>query len=127
MPKALVVGATGLCEGPSKDHGGTIKFSAGNSLLAVSGAGAVVTGQEVGLSIAACLHQMPNPAASPPKIPAPCTLTKGATGGISRKLRVQGRGVLLEVATGLATSTDSAEKPTWKITAVGQSLLSVDS
>lgn len=127
MPKILAVGGTGLCDGPSGDHGGQINFSAGSSMLTISGGGAVVAGQEVGLTIASCLHQMPNPAAPPPKVVAPCTVTQGATDGVSRNLTVQGQGVLLEGATGPTTSIDSAEKPTWKINDAGQSLLKVDS
>jgi hypothetical protein len=127
MPKTLAVGATGVCDGSTGDHTGTITFTTGSSLLTVSGAETVVSGQEAGLTIAGCLHQMPNPAATPPKLTAPCTVTQGATDGISRKLTVHGQGVLLEGATGPATTTDAAEMPTWKINSVGQSLLSVDS
>ena len=121
MPKTLVAGATGSCDGPSKDHSGVVTFSAGSSLLTVAGAGAVVVGREVGVTIVGYLHLNKVSGA-----PAGCKVTQGATGGVSQKLTVQGQRVLLEGATGPALNTDPPDVlSTWKMDAAGQALLSV--
>lgn len=127
MQKIIVVGATGQCDGTKGDHRGKITFSKGSDLLTVTGSKAVVVGDETDLDVATCKHEMPNPAAPPPKIAAPCTKTQRATDGISRKLTVRSQGVLLESATGPTKTIDSAEKATWKVTDAAESLLKVAS
>jgi hypothetical protein len=120
MPEVLVVGATAVCDGPLQDHGGTITFSVGRSLLTVSGAAAVVKGQEAGLLVAGCKHQSKAPG------PVPCTVTQQAVAGISTLLTVRSQPVLLEGATGTALNPDDPAA-TWKVSKPGQSLLNVSS
>ncbi len=125
MAYYVVAGAIMQCS-----HGGQSKIPSGNSKLQISSAAAVTFGMELGVSFlpptapptpnnpAPCTKTFPPPASTP----SPCAATLAALSGVSTKLTVDGAGVLLDSATGLATNAaDPAAK--WTVSTPGQQLL----
>ncbi len=113
----VVAGATLKCS-----HGGMAKIPSGNSKLQLGGAAAITAGQEVGVSFAAGSPPCPWVNPSPPGNPSPCTATVKALSGVSLKLTVDGLGVLLDSAQGLATNATDPSA-TWSVANAGQTLL----
>jgi hypothetical protein len=121
---AVVVGAIIKCS-----HGGKSRLHTGNAKLKVNDAKAVTAGMEVGVSFL--------PAGSPPTPdnpapctkmanagpPSPCTATLAATPeGVSTKITVDGKGVLLHTASGPATNANDPNAR-WTISDAGQAIL----
>jgi hypothetical protein len=115
MSLVVVAGAMLQCS-----HGGQITVSAGSSRLTVGGHGAVLAGQEAGLSFASASPPCTNQTTTTPPAPAPCT-TVTATGGTARKLAVGGTPVLLATASGKTTS--AGPPGTWQVSDPGQHIL----
>lgn len=121
MPDVVVVGGVIKCS-----HGGQVRLASGDIRLNVDDNGALVQGQEIGLSFAPATPGViaPCPFATTGG-PSPCTATMAATGGISTKLAVGALGVLLDTASGKAVN---AQDPSavWSIQSAGQSKLGSD-
>ena len=112
MPNVVVMGGKIKCS-----HGGEASLPRSSSKLTVKGVGVVVSGMEMGISFAAtpvpCRHQVGGS-------PSPCTATNPATSGISKKIRVNSLGVLLDTGRGQALNSPMA---TWDLSEAGQNIL----
>jgi hypothetical protein len=95
-------------------HHGTVKLTATQSKLTVAGAKVLVTGDLSSAPIPDC------PIKPPPPTNKPCTAILTAVGGVSTRLKVGGKGVLLETVNG---ATDGTVTPTWSVQDAGQSKL----
>jgi hypothetical protein len=87
--------------------------------MSVAGLGAVVSGMELGISFATTVTPCPHTSGMNP---SPCTATLAATAGISLRLSVDGLGVLLESAQGLATNANDP-LASWSVLSAGQTIL----
>jgi hypothetical protein len=122
MGSVLAVGAIIKCS-----HGGSLKLAQGSSKLSVGGNAVVTAGMESGLSFAV---GSPNVVTPCPKLgpgpafpPSPCASTGSSLPpGVAVKLLVDGKGVLLDSASGLATNPNDPAA-TWSVTSAGQTLL----
>lgn len=122
MAFVVVTGAAIECS-----HRGRVRLSSGNAKLTVDGEAVVTAGQEAGISFApgspGLLVPCPKLAnAGIPPPPSPCSATLAATAGVSLKLTVDGLGVLLDNATGLATNANDPGA-TWSVASAGQTKL----
>jgi hypothetical protein len=127
MPLVLVGGATIQCMHQGVPYGKS-SIPSGDARLAVSGNGALTAGMEAGVSFAPGKPGVLTPCTFPdPKsgAPTPCTATQAALSGASTILAVGGAGVLLDIATGLASNT-ADPAATWKVADAGQQVLSVN-
>lgn len=125
MSFVLVEGAIIQCS-----HGGQLKLSAGDARLSVDGNGAIVFGNEAGLTFGApnapgpdglppCLGQVQPP---PPTGPVfvPC-VTNAAAEGMATKLAVGTVAALLDSASG---TTITPQPPgQWNVVSAGQAKL----
>ena len=122
MGTVLAVGAIIQCS-----HLGSLKLAQGNPKLRVSGNAVVTAGMESGLSFAV---GSPNVVTPCPKLgpgpafpPSPCASTGASLpSGVAVKLRVDGKGVLLDSASGLATNPNDPAA-SWSVASAGQTLL----
>ncbi|HWY76468.1 MAG TPA: hypothetical protein VN281_12670 [Verrucomicrobiae bacterium] len=126
MPKIVVVGGFVECK-----HSGRTKLKSGNAKLKIGGAEVVIAGGEVGVSFMPLTvpPTPPTPDNPAPCIqqtaagtPSPCAITLLATSGISTKIKVDGVGVLLDTASGLATNPNDPSAQ-WTISDAGQALM----
>jgi hypothetical protein len=122
MPQVLVDGATVQCS-----HSGMVSLSGGNTMLSVSGSGAITAGMEVGISFAQGAPGVTTPC--PIKnltsgAPTPCTIVAPASAGASTLLSVGGTPVLLDSAQGQTVNATTGPVP-WSVADPGQQLLSV--
>jgi hypothetical protein len=122
MAFVVVKGAMIQCS-----HQGQVRLTAGNPKLTVDGQAVVTAGQEAGISFApgspglvAPCPKLANAGNPPP--PSPCSATSAATAGLSLKITVDGKGVLLDTASGSTTNLNDP-KATWSVTSAGQSKL----
>ncbi|MFD0277838.1 hypothetical protein ACFVHB_28565 [Kitasatospora sp. NPDC127111] len=116
MPPVLVAGAVIECV-----HGGRYRLPGpGAPALTVSGHGALVMGAEAGRSFAPGSPGLLTPCSfSTAAGPQPCVTAPALPAGLSRKLTVGGRPVLLATANGTSTSNPG----TWLVGDPGQQLL----
>lgn len=75
-------------------HGGSISLHAGQSKLTVNGSKVLVSGDLDGASVSLC-GTTPSPTTSP------CQTFTPSPGGAAQKLKVNGKGVLLETLQGI--------------------------
>jgi hypothetical protein len=99
---------------------GTVQLTATQSKLTVAGAKVVVTGDLTGALISNCIT-----VTDATKGTKQCMMIISAQGGVSAKLKVAGKGVLLDGITG---TTDGIVPPapgiqTWSVQSSGQSKL----
>jgi hypothetical protein len=124
MANVVVAGGLIQCS-----HKGVVKLSGGDARLAIAGAAALTAGMEAGLSFAigapGVLIPCPLAAPSGPPSSSPCNATVTATAGISTQLTIDGRGVLLDTASGRAANANDANA-TWSIAQAGQTILAID-
>ena len=111
MPKILTETSQINCP-----HGGRVQASAGQSKLRVGGSRVLVAGDIVGKQVAACLTS-PVPQAGTLKCLAVATVMPQ---GISTRLRVGGKGVLLDTANGLTNGTVTGAPQSWSIANANQ-------
>ena len=102
----------------SCSHVGTVKLIAGQSKLIVKGGKVLVDGDLNGAMISGCIT-IPDPNTSTVK----CFSISSAIGGVSRKLKVNGKGVLLENIQGQTNGTVSGVIQTWSVQNAGQTQL----
>ena len=110
MPKVLTKGSLLTCA-----HQGTIQLNPSQSKLKVDGQAALVDGDLVGAAISGCT----TPATNSSK---PCTSVVSMIAGAALKLKVDGKGVLLEMANG---QTDGLPAPgnIWNVQSAKQTKL----
>lgn len=96
-------------------HSGTVTLTATQSKLTIAGAKALVDGDLSGALISNC------PIAPPPPTNVKCTAIASAAGGVSTKLKISGKGVLLETVRGNTNGT--VTPTTWSVQNAGQSKL----
>jgi hypothetical protein len=102
-------------------HGGEASFGTGSPKLRVKGKEVVISGMEAVISFAAtCPYKVGNN-------PSPCTATMPATSGsISKKIRVNEQGVLLDTGRGQPVNLGDPGA-TWEVSEAGQNILRASS
>lgn len=100
---------------------GAVQLTATQSKLTVAGAKVLVTGDLTSAPISHCVII----AAPPPPGPlsAKCLMIASAVGGVSVKLKVVGKGVLLETVQGTTSGVLANVVQTWSVQSAGQSKL----
>lgn len=111
MPKVLTETAQIACA-----HMGKVQAVAGQVKLKVQGSRALVSGDLAGKPVAGCATP-PNPNTS--TVPCLSTTSAGAQ-GVSTKLKVNGRGVLLESISGQTSGTVGGTPQTWSVVSANQ-------
>ncbi|HJZ79324.1 MAG TPA: hypothetical protein VKD91_03230 [Pyrinomonadaceae bacterium] len=99
-------------------HAGAVKLTATQSKLTVSGSKVLVEGDLIGAPISGCMT-VPNPNTSTVK----CLSVTSAEGGVAGKLKVNGKGVLLEEVNGKTSGTVSGQVQTWSVQTAGETKL----
>ncbi|HSF49013.1 MAG TPA: hypothetical protein VLA73_11715 [Burkholderiales bacterium] len=99
-------------------HAGSLQLVAGQTKLSVGGAKVLVEGDLNGAAVSACAT-VPDPNTSTLK----CLNVASATGGVAGKLKVGGRGVLLEEIKGSTNGTVGGAPQNWSVQSAGQSKL----
>jgi hypothetical protein len=99
-------------------HLGAVTLTATTSKLTVAGARVLVDGDLSGALINGCSTV---PVSNPPTLK--CLSIVTVEGGVSSKLKVAGKGVLLETVKGKTNGTISGVVQTWSVQTVGQSKL----
>jgi hypothetical protein len=116
MPSVLTESSKVVCV-----HQGSVKLKAGQSKLTVNGSPVLVDGDLAGASISQCLTV---PASAPAPVSIKCTLVASATGGVATKLKVQGKGVLLDTIQGFTNGTvANVVNQKWSVQDAAQSKL----
>ena len=110
MPAALTESSKLAC-----GHTGTVQLRAGQSKLTVNGNKVLVMGDLTGADVSGCTV-VTNPQAGTKQ----CLKVSSAAGGVATKLKVGGKGVLLET---IAGTTDGTPVPAWTVQSAGQSKL----
>lgn len=112
MPLVLTEGASVSCA-----HAAPVQLRAGQAKLTVGGARVLVAGDLVGATVAGCTNA-PTPTGN-----KPCVTTTNAVGGLSTRLRVGGRAVLLETVGGLTDGVLGGAPQPWSVKTAGQAKL----
>jgi hypothetical protein len=114
MPLVLTEKSSLVCA-----NQGAVQLTATQSKLTVAGAKVLVTGD---LSSAPISHCMIVPAPPPPGAPvsAKCLAIMSVVGGVSAKLKVAGKGVLLETVQGTTSGLLANVVQTWSVQSAGQ-------
>ena len=118
MPFALTESSQLICAHPK----GLLTLIAGQSKLTVKGARVLVDGDLDSAAISGCLTPVTPPPAGPTNLP--CTSVKKVIGGVSLKLKVQGKGVLLENIQGVTNGilVNVTDQP-WTVQDAGETKL----
>jgi hypothetical protein len=111
MSFALTEGSALAC-----GHAGSLQLVAGQSKLTVGGAKVLVEGDVNGAIISGC-------ATVPSTSTLKCLNVASAQAGVAGKLKVGGRGVLLEEIQGLTNGTTGGTPQNWSVQNAGQSKL----
>ena len=98
---------------------GTVQLTATQSKLTVAGAKVLVTGDLTSVPISHCTTVTDNSGNKQ------CMMIVSAVGGVSAKLKVAGKGVLLETITGTTDGTVPSQGgiQKWSVRSAGQSKL----
>lgn len=99
-------------------HQGTVSPVASQTKLKVAGATVLVAGDLTGKPISLCTT-VPDPNTTTIN----CLTIVSAEGGVAEKLKVAGKGVLLESISGKTSGTVSGTQQTWSVKSAGQSKL----
>jgi hypothetical protein len=113
MPFVLTESSTLLCA-----HAGAVRLTATQSKLTISGSKVLVEGDLIDAPIGACTT-VPNPNSSTVK----CLSVKSAEGGVAGKLKVNGKGVLLDEVKGQTSGTFGGQVQTWSVQTAGETKL----
>lgn len=113
MPSVLTENSTVTCA-----HQGTVQLRAGQSKLSVDGSKVLVDGDLTDCAISGCIT-----VTDPNTSSKTCTSTTAAVGGVASKLKVNGKGVLLEDISGQTDGTVSGTLQTWSVQDAGQTKL----
>jgi len=115
MPFVLTESSTLICA-----HAGAVKLTATQSKLTVSGSKVLVEGDLIDAPIRDCIT-VPDPNTSTVK----CLSVKSAEGGVAGKLKVNGKGVLLEEVKGKTSGTVGGQVQTWSVQTAGETKLKI--
>src|SRR5262245_8118920 len=117
MSFVLTESSTLRCE-----HSGTVQLVPTQSRLTVNGSKVLVDGDLNGALISGCLT-VPDPNTSTVK----CLSVRSAEGGVAGKLKVNGKGVLLEEVSGKTSGTVGGPTSfqTWSVQTAGETKLKV--
>lgn len=100
-------------------HAGKVQAAASQSKLRIAGSRVLVLGDIIGAPVAGCATP-PNPNTAT----TPCIAVASAgPQGVAAKLRVGGRGVLLDALRGQTSGTISGTPQTWSVAAANQTQL----
>jgi hypothetical protein len=99
---------------------GSVQLTATQSKLRVAGAQVLVTGDLSGAPISGCTTVTDTNTSS-----VQCLKIASVVGGVSTKLKVSGKGVLLESVKGQTAGTVGGLVQTWSVQSAGQSKLTV--
>lgn len=102
-------------------HGGRVQLTASQSRLKVGGAAVLVEGDLASKPLSACITPVQPPPPGP--VSKPCMMVSSDSGGVSSKLKVGGKGVLLESHRGQTDGQVANVVQTWSVTAAGQTQL----
>src|SRR5215212_6793974 len=109
MPAVLTESSTVKCA-----HQGSVQLRAGQSKLTVNGSKALVTGDLSGASVGGCSTVTdPNTGA------LQCATVASAIAGVAVKLKVDGKGVLLETIQGQTSGTVGGAPQIWSVQSAG--------
>ncbi|MCP4259935.1 MAG: hypothetical protein GY774_20840 [Planctomycetes bacterium] len=111
MPNVLTESSIIKCS-----NQGTVQLTAGQSNLYVNGSKVLVENDLNGKSISGCLT-------IPSTNTVTCMNVVTAINGVATKLKVNGKGVLLETINGQSSGTVSGMIQTWSVQSSGQSKL----
>ena len=100
---------------------GTVQITATQSKLKVAGAKVLVEGDLAGAPISGCMIKPAPPPPGPTSVT--CMMITSAAGGVSAKLKIAGKGVLLETAQGMTSGVLMNVPQTWSVQSAGQSKL----
>ncbi len=112
MPAVLTESSTLKCV-----HQGSVQLRAGQSKLTVNGSKVLVAGDLAGATISTCLLT------PPPATNVKCATVASAIAGVALKLKVDGKGVLLESVQGQTSGTVAGTPQTWSVQNPGQTKL----
>jgi hypothetical protein len=101
-------------------HQGTVQPAASQQKLKVGGKAVLVLGDLVGSSVSSC--STPTVVPPPPPPTQPCRKTAAMSSGTSTKLKVDGKAVLLDTASGMTNGLDPGPG-TWKVESAAQTKL----
>jgi len=113
MSAVLTEGSTLVCA-----HQGTVKLTATQSKLKIAGKAALVDGDLTAALISGCTTVTDVNTGA-----LQCQTVASASGGVATKLKVGGRGVLLEEINGQTSGTVGGTPQTWSVQSPGQSKL----
>jgi hypothetical protein len=100
---------------------GAVQLTATQSKLTVAGAKVLVTGDLASAPISGCVIV---PAPPPPgPVSAKCLAIMSVIGGVSAKLKMSGKGVLLDTVHGTTSGLLANVVQTWSVQSAGQSKL----
>lgn len=111
MPAVLTESSTVKCADQ-----GTVQLSAGQSKLTINGSKVLVDGDLAGASVAACPLATTNTTKT-------CSSVVVLPGGVAGKLKVDGKGVLLESINGTTDGFTAAGPRQWSVQSAGQTKL----
>jgi hypothetical protein len=100
---------------------GTVLLTATQSKLTVAGAKVLVTGDLASAPISRCMIVPTGPPPLP--VSTKCLAIMSVVGGVSAKLKVAGKGVLLETVQGTTSGLLANAVQTWSVQSAGQSKL----
>ena len=100
---------------------GTVQLTATQSKLKVAGAKVLVDGDLASAPISGCIIMPAPPPPGPTSVT--CMMVTSVVGGVSAKLKVAGKGVLLETAQGMTSGVLTNIPQTWSVQSAGQSKL----
>lgn len=117
MGAALTESSTVTCQ-----NSGSVQLHAGQSKLTVDGNKALVDGDLSGASISGCTTVTDGNTGA-----LQCPSVDSALGGVAGKLKVGGKGVLLESIQGLTKGKAAGGVPqTWSVQSAGQTKLNTE-
>jgi hypothetical protein len=99
-------------------HQGSLQLHAGQSKLSINGSKVLVQGDVESATIGTC-KTIPDANSVTKK----CLRITTAIGGVAGKLKVDGKGVLLESIQGLTTGTVGGKPQEWLVQSAGQTKL----
>jgi hypothetical protein len=103
-------------------HSGAVSLRAGQSKLTVNGGKALVDGDLNGAAISSTCTTQPDPNTSTLK----CATILTVEGGVAGKLKVEGKGVLLESIKGKTSGTVGGTQQEWSVQSAGQTKLNTE-
>jgi hypothetical protein len=99
---------------------GAVQLTPTQSKLIVAGAKVLVSGDLSNAPISGCQI---TPTPPPPPVSVKCLMITSVAGGVSAKLKVAGKGVLLDTIQGMTSGQLLGVFQTWSVQSAGQSKL----